>query len=118
MAACLDLSQADSLRQFHLTGVHDTGRTIGDGTYATVQELEFRGLKCVGKKLYQLLFDSVDPQDKAAWLQRFAEECKLLRSLHHPCLVQYLGIYFKHGSQLPVLVTEYLYTSLSACLDK
>ena len=61
-----------SLRQFQLTGVSDTGRTVGDGSYATVKELEFRGLKCVGKKIHQLLFDAARPQERAAMLQRFA----------------------------------------------
>ena len=107
-----------SLRQFQLNGVSDTGRIIGNGSYATVKELEFRGLKCVGKKIHQLLFDSATPQDRAAMLQRFTEECELLSHLHHPCVVQFLGVYFEHGSQLPVLVMEYLHTTLSACLDR
>ena len=107
-----------SLRQFQLNGVSDTGRIIGNGSYATVKELEFRGLKCVGKKIHQLLFDSATPQDRAAMLQRFTEECELLSHLHHPFVVQFLGVYFEHGSQLPVLVMEYLHTTLSACIDR
>ena len=107
---------ASSLRQFILHGVNDTGRIIGNGSYATVKELEFCGLKCVGKKIHQLLFDSANPQEGAAMLQRFAEECELLSRLHHPCVVQFLGVYFEHGSQLPVLVMEFLHTTLSDCL--
>ena len=107
-----------SLRQFQLNGVSDTGRIIGNGSYATVKELEFRGLKCAGKKIHQLLFDSATPQERAAMLQRFTEECELLSHLHHPCVVQFLGVYFEHSSQLPVLVMEYLHTTLSACLDR
>ena len=107
-----------TLRQFQLDGVSDTGRIIGNGSYATVKELEFRGLKCVGKKIHQLLFDSATPQDRAAMLQRFTEECELLSHLHHPCVVQFLGVCFEHGSQQPVLVMEYLHTTLSACLDR
>ena len=107
-----------TLRQFQLDGVIDTGRIIGNGSYATVKELEFRGLKCVGKKIHQLLFDSATSQDRVAMLQRFTEECELLSHLHHPCVVQFLGVYFEHGSQQPVLVMEYLHTTLSACLDR
>ena len=107
-----------SLRQFHLTGVSDTGRTVGDGSYATVKELEFCGLKCVGKKIHQLLFDAAKPQERAAMLQRFAEECELLSRVHHPYVVQFIGVYFEQGSQLPVLVMEYLHTTLSDCLAR
>ena len=107
-----------SLRQFQLEGVRDTGRTVGDGSYATVKELEFCGLKCVGKKLHGILFNSASPQEKAAMLERFAGECELLSRLHHPCIVQFLGVLLERGSQLPVLVMEYLHTNLSSCLDR
>ena len=109
---------AVSLRQFQLHGVSDTGRVIGNGSYATVKELEFRGLKCVGKKIHQLLFDSATSQERAAMLQRFTEECALLSCLHHPCVVHFLGVYFEDGSQLPVLMMEYLHTTLSDCLAR
>ena len=109
---------ANSLRQFQLTGVSDTGRIIGNGSYANVKELEFRGLKCVGKKIHQLLFDAATPQERAAMLQRFTEECVLLSRLHHPCVVQFLGVNFEQGSQLPVLVMEYLHATLSDCLAR
>ena len=109
---------AGSLRQFQLQGVRDTGRIIGNGSYATVKELEFRGLKCVGKKIHQILLVEVTPQERAATLQRFREECELLSHLHHPCVVQFLGVYFEDDSQLPVLVMEFLHTTLSDCLSR
>ena len=59
---------ASSLRQFQLHGVSDTGRIIGNGSYATVKELEFRGLKCVGKKIHQALLEDATPQERAAML--------------------------------------------------
>ena len=107
-----------SLRQFQLNGVSDTGRLVGNGSYATVKEVEFRGLKCVGKKIHQLLFDAATHHEKTAMLQRFTEECELLSRLHHPCVVQFLGVYFEQGSQLPVLVMEHLHTTLSDCLAR
>ena len=82
------------------------------------KELEFRGLKCVGKKIHDILFNTATPQEQAALLERFAGECELLGGLHHPCIVQFLGICFEQGSPLPVLVMEYLHTTLSACLER
>ena len=56
---------ADTLGRFELDGVHDTGREVGHGSYAVVKELEFRGLKCVGKKIHDILFNSVTSQEQA-----------------------------------------------------
>ena len=107
---------ASALRRFELDGVCDTGRVVGHGSYAVVKEFEFRGLKCVGKKIHDILFNSATPPEQAAILERFAGECELLGGLHHPCIVQFLGVCFKQGSPLPVLVMEYLHTTLSSCL--
>ena len=109
---------AGALRRFELDGVHDTGREVGHGSYAMVKEFEYHGLKCVGKKIHGILFESAMPHEKAAMLERFAGECELLGGLHHPCIVQFLGVWYEQGSQLPVLVMEYLHTTLSACLER
>jgi len=109
---------AGALRRFELDGIRDTGREVGRGSYAVVKELEYRGLKCVGKKIHRILFESATPHEKVAMLERFAGECELLGGLHHPCIVQFLGVWFEQGSRLPVLVMEYIHTTLSACLER
>ena len=48
---------------------------------------------------------------------RFTAECELLGRLHHPHIVQFLGIRLESGSELPELVMEYLPTTLRHCLD-
>ena len=50
-------------------------------------------------------------------LLRFAAECELLGKLHHPHIVQFLGMRIEAGSELPELVMEYLPTTLRRCLD-
>ena len=109
---------AGALRQFELDGVYDTGREVGYGSFAVVKELQYHGLRCVGKKIHGILLDSATPHEKAALLERFAGECELLGGLRHPCIVQFLGVWFEQGSRLPILVMEYLHTTLSACLEK
>ena len=49
---------------------------------------------------------------------RFKEECQLLSELKHPNIVQFLGVHFEDGSDLPVLVTELLHCTLSECVDR
>ena len=76
------------------------------------------GLKCVGKKLHRVLYETASLRAKAAVLDRFVQECELLSQLHHPHIVQFLGVWFEQGCELPVLVMEHLHTTLSACLKK
>ena len=91
---------------------------MGRGSFAMVKELEYHGLKCVGKKIHGILYESATPHEKAAMLERFAGECELLGGLHHPCIVQFLGVWYEQDSRLPMLVMEYLHTTLSICLER
>ena len=47
----------------------------------------------------------------------FVRECQLMSTLHHPNIVQFLGVTFFPGSRLPALVMERLLTSLHDLLD-
>ena len=51
-------------------------------------------------------------------IERFQEECQLLSRIKHPNVVQFLGIHFEEGSNLPVLVMEFLHCTLSECLER
>ena len=99
-----------------LGGVHDTGQLVANGSYASVVELQFRGLKCAGKRLHTILYDNASPQEKERMLERFQEECQLLNRLKHPNIVQFLGVHMQ-GEDFPVLVMEFLHCTLSECLE-
>ena len=45
------------------------------------------------------------------------EECKLMSKLRHPHIVQFMGVCYLPGSQLPVLLMEKLLTSLDSLLE-
>ena len=45
---------------YKLTGVRVTDRELGHGSYATVLELEYMGLKCAGKKIHDQLLEQGD----------------------------------------------------------
>ncbi len=109
---------ANLLKPFGLEGIQDTGRNIGVGAFATIEELEFRGLRCAGKKIHNHLYDSATPQEYADMVDRLAVQCELLSRLRHPCIVLFLGVHFEGGPQLPTMVMERLHTTLSACLHK
>ena len=100
---------------YHLTGVRVTDRELGHGSYATVQELEYMGLKCAGKKIHDLLLRQ---GDASYTLRRFEEECRLLSQARHPNIVQFLGVHFQRGVRVPILVMEYLPTNLTSCIEQ
>ncbi len=109
--------EADRLQPFLLPNARPTGRTIGRGSYGTVEELDVDGLLCAGKKLHDVLVERGNYGTPNIILRKFVEECSLLSTLRHPHIVQFLGICFLDGSALPVLVMEYLPYCLDSLLD-
>ena len=103
-----------AFEQFTLRQVRITENEFGHGSYAVVMELEYRGLKCAGKKLYRVLYET--GIGHAA--RRYLEECHLLSQTRHPNIVQFLGVCFEEGSQFPILVMEFLPTNLTNCLER
>ena len=100
---------------YRLNGVTVTDRELGHGSYATVLELEYMGLKCAGKKIHELLLR----QGGASYtVRRFEEECRLLSQVRHPNVVQFLGVHFQQGEPAPILVMEFLHTTLTSCIDR
>ena len=100
---------------YKLTGVEVSEKELGHGSYATVLEVEYMGLKCAGKRIHELLQRQ---GDTAYTLRRFEEECRLLSQIRHPNIVQFLGVYFQQGKQVPILVMEFLPTNLTSCIEK
>ena len=100
---------------YKLTGVRVTDRELGHGSYATVLELEYMGLKCAGKKIHELLLRQ---GDASYTVRRFEEECHLLSQVRHPNIVQFLGVYFQQGVRAPILVMEFLPTNLTSCIEQ
>ena len=92
-----------------------TDRELGHGSYATVLELEYMGLKCAGKKIHELL---IRQGDASYTVRRFEEECHLLSQVRHPNIVQFLGVYFQKRVQVPILVMEFLPTNLTSCIEQ
>ena len=103
------------LKEFELTAVQATNRELGHGSFATVIELDYQGLKCAGKKIHEVL----KKQGNASYsVRRFEEECHLLSQVRHPNIVQFLGVFFQSGIQIPILVMEFLPTNLTYCIQR
>lgn len=92
------LSNHPQLRSLVLRNVTLTGRTIGCGSYGSVEEVAISGALCAAKKIHEFLTKR-DPK----WLARevadknvekFLLECTMLSGLRHPHIVQFFGLWF------------------------
>ena len=104
------LGDHPELRPYVLSDVQLTGTTIGHGAYGSVEEVAVP-VCGAAKTVHDLLLGS--PKITS----QFAEELKLMSTLRHPNIVQFLGLCFFPGSRLPALVMERLMTSLHDLLD-
>ena len=104
-----------ALERYQLHGIRETGEELGRGSYATVIEVDFKGMRCAAKKIHSTLSQRGEGDRLVG---RFEEECRLLGTLRHPHIVQFLGIYFDPATDLPVLVMEFLPAALAQCVER
>lgn len=99
----------------------ETEKAHGDfkqGAYGKVIDLDWAGTRCVGKVLHSIFFvPNTDCVGVRELLINFFEEIKLLSALKHPSIVQFLGLYYRKDSSLPVLVMEKMECSLTEYLS-
>ena len=107
------------LRPFVLSDVHPTGKIIGSGSYGSVEEVKIPGTICAAKKIHDFFQDrsQVSKVEIERVSEQFVVECRLMSSIRHPRIVQFLGVCFFPRSQLPALVMQMMSTSLHEVLD-
>ncbi|CAI8025417.1 Serine/threonine-protein kinase CTR1 [Geodia barretti] len=92
--------------------VHLKSTLLHTGRYATVREADIAGAKCAAK-----IFNFSDGERSPSRQDDVVCGCKVLDTLRHPNLVSFLGITQSPDSVLPVLLVEYLPTSLHRFLS-
>ena len=104
--------------EFGYQKVHvHTSKVLGTGSYGSVVRATLDHLPCAAKILHTIFFRSDDPgaDDFAA---RFDQECRILRNLKHPCIVQFLGVVQDPGNRRPILLMELMEESLTGFLER
>ena len=107
------------LRPFVLPNVRLTGIRIGAGAYGSVEEVAIPGAICAAKKIHEIFLDrsEIPAVEIRRSISQFVRECQLMSTLRHSNIVQFMGVCFFPGSQLPALVMERLLTCLHDLLD-
>ena len=120
----MDTDIEERLKRFALDNVipvnpsDEMESEFGHGAYGFVVEMNYRGLKCAGKKFYRDLYCQGNVEAREQIITRCCEECLLLCSLSHPNIVQFIGITSERGNPLPILVMEFVPFTLSTLLEK
>ena len=78
-----------------LKKLKSTGRQIGHSAYCSVHEVEVDGVVCAAKRIFPMLIQSKnDREGTEKTKKKFVKECILMSKLHHPHILQFIGVYY------------------------
>ena len=100
-----------------ISNLVSTNTCLGRGSDAYVYEVEWNGTLCVAKCHHGILLENESPGGAEKLISNFERECVRWSMLHHPGVVQFLGVYLEESSRLPVLIMEKMDTSLRRYLE-
>ena len=112
---------ARSSQLLHLPKVTrgETDEAIGKGAYGRVIKVYVHGTLCAAKEVHPILVEGVNPEELEAIKQKFLTECIYTSQIHHPNVVQVLGIHYPSPeAKLPWLVMEMMQTSITDFLKQ
>ena len=92
---------------------------LGTGSYGSVIKARLDHLPCAAKLLHHTFFTSNDPNIED-FIRHFKQECRILRQLKHPCIVQFLGVLEDprpRSGRRPILLMELMEESLTHFLE-
>ena len=107
------------LRQLVLNDVRLTGRSIGAGSYGSVEEVEILGEKCAVREINDFFENgSHIPDDQIRRAsEQFVKECQMMSTIRHAKIVEFLGVCFFPEWRLPAIVMERLQVNLYDVLE-
>ena len=111
--------KVDALSKDHiLEGVVPIGTELGRGAYGKVFTVKHSELVCAAKQIHPILIEGVSPAEKKTIIDSFLQECYHCSVIHHPNIVQFLGVYYTSNSEIPIMVMELMDTSLTSFVKR
>ena len=111
-------TRADQSQLVKLLEVTSTGKVIGKGAYGRVIEVYVHGTLCAAKEIHAILVEEVTFAECEATKQSFLTECVNASRIHHPNVVQVLGIHYPTPeAKLPWLVMEMMQCSVKSFMQ-
>ena len=120
------LSNSDELAVYSISQLPEFGECQGLGSYGSIYHIPLHGVKCVAKRIHDILLgqgneEAVSLEDKCAAYEKFRRECILLSRMRHPNIVQFMGVHYgprrEYGREL-TLIMECLHMNLDDCVKR
>jgi len=98
-------------------------KELGRGAYGRVYAVSYCEMTCAAKEIHSILLEGQGEAEKRRTTEMFLSECHQCSKLHHPNIIQFLGVYYPEvdgakGIQLPAMVMEMMADSLSSFVEK
>ena len=122
-----EMASGDDFQGVVLKGITKLDRKeLGRGAYGRVYAVKYCGTICAAKEIHSILVEDVEDVEMRRTMESFMRECRQCSTLHHPNVIQFLGVYYPSvgagGVQgrmwLPVMVMEMMVDSLTSLVDK
>jgi len=110
---------SDQLQRVKLHQVISTARELGRGSYGRVVEVKVCNTSCAAKVVHSILLESASAEENRRIKRLFLTECINCSRIHHPNVVQTIGVYYPTpDTELPWLVMELMDISLTQFLSE
>ena len=106
----------DSAKFSIIRNITITEFEIGRGSYGVIYNALYGGKECVAKEIHHNLM--VDGIGTNTVIQSFVKEVNVLSTLRHPSIVNFIGVHFREGSRVPILIMERMWKSLASLLSE
>ena len=104
----------------NIEGLHKA-KKMGHGCFGAVYEVRVNSVPCIAKRVHDILVGregqkSVGAEQRAGAITEFQKECDLLSTLHHPNVVQFMGVHYGQDKADTSLIMEHLHMDLEYCM--
>ena len=106
------------LKDVTLKEVIQLNDQLGCGSYGNVFTVKYDGVVCAAKEIHTILIENVSSEEQKKMKDDFTRECLCCSGIHHPNVVQFLGVYYpSEDSVFPIMVMELMDTSLTEFVE-